>query len=49
MDLRYKDLSIEWLAIVIVYAKDVVRGIRNQAIVVVYIKLFTSTVAHIIL
>ena len=39
-------MSNNYPAIVIVYAKDVSRGITNKAIVVVYIKL--GTVAHII-
>ena len=37
----YKDLSNNWLLIVIVYAKGVNTWIINKAIVVVYIKLLT--------
>ena len=43
-DIRYKDQSHNCVAIVIVCAKGVNRGITNKAIVVVYNKLWT--VAH---
>ena len=43
-DLRYKNLPINFLVIVIAYANFISRGIKIKAIIVVYIKL--GRVAH---